>query len=298
MLTEDRSPRTATIDRLSTLALLEVMNDEDASVPGAVRRALPAIAQAVDTIVEHLRQGGRLLYVGAGTSGRLGVLDAVECVPTFNTDPETVQGIIAGGPLALTHAAEGAEDDRAAGYAEMVARNVSGRDVVVGIAASGRTPYVIGALEAANAAGAATVAISCNEPAPMLDLAGIPIAVLVGPEILSGSTRLKAGTAQKLILNMLSTATMIRLGKVYQNLMVDMRATNQKLMQRARRIVAEIAGVSSEEAGELLTHAGGEIKTAIVMALLGVSPDDARAQIDAAGGVLRTVIGDRDPPRG
>ena len=294
MLTEKRSPQTANIDRLSTLAMLEVMNDEDTTVPGAVRRVLPAIAQAVDAIVEHLRRGGRLLYVGAGTSGRLGVLDAVECVPTFNTDPETVQGIIAGGPLALTHAAEGAEDDRAAGYAEMVARNVSERDVVVGIAASGRTPYVIGALEAANAAGAATVAISCNEPAPMLDIAGIPIAVLVGPEIITGSTRLKSGTAQKLILNMLSTASMIRLGKVYQNLMVDMRVTNQKLMQRAQRIVAEITGVSSEEAGKLLEQTGHEVKTAIVVALLGVSPEAARARIAAAGGVLREALEDRE----
>ena len=294
MLTEKRSPRTANIDRLSTLAVLEVMNDEDATVPGAVRRVLPAIAQAVDAIVEHLRQGGRLLYVGAGTSGRLGVLDAVECVPTFNTDPETVQGIIAGGPLALTHAAEGAEDDRAAGYAEMVSRNVSERDVVVGIAASGRTPYVIGALEAANAVRAATVAISCNEPAPMLDIAGIPIAVLVGPEIITGSTRLKSGTAQKLILNMLSTASMIRLGKVYQNLMVDIRVTNQKLMQRAQRIVAEITGVSSEEADRLLEQTGHEVKTAIVVALLGVSPEAARARIAAAGGVLREALEDRE----
>jgi len=293
MLTEKRSERTANIDRLDTLAILEVMNDEDATVPGAVRRVLPAIAQAVDTIVEHLRRGGRLLYVGAGTSGRLGVLDAVECVPTFNTDPDMVQGIIAGGPLALTHAVEGAEDDRAAGYAEMVARNVSERDVVVGIAASGRTPYVLGALEAANAAGAATVAITCNEPAPMLDLATISIVALVGPEVIAGSTRLKAGTAQKLILNMLSTASMIRLGKVYQNLMVDMRVTNQKLMQRARRIVAEISGVSSEEADRLLAQAGGEIKTAIVMALLGIGPEVARARIAAAGGVLREAIGDR-----
>ncbi|MBP8972485.1 MAG: N-acetylmuramic acid 6-phosphate etherase [Anaerolineae bacterium] len=294
MLTEKRSERTVNIDRLDTLAILEVMNDEDATVPGAVRRVLPAIAQAVDTIVEHLQRGGRLLYVGAGTSGRLGVLDAVECVPTFNTDPDMVQGIIAGGPLALTHAVEGAEDDRAAGYAEMVARNVSERDVVVGIAASGQTPYVLGALEAANTAGAATVAITCNEPAPMLDLATILIVALVGPEVIAGSTRLKAGTAQKLILNMLSTASMIRLGKVYQNLMVDMRVTNQKLMQRARRIVAEISGVSSEEADRLLAQAGGEIKTAIVMALLGIGPEVARARIAAAGGVLREAIGDRD----
>jgi N-acetylmuramic acid 6-phosphate etherase len=293
MLTEQPNPRSAHIDQLSTLEMLQVISDEDATVALAVRRVLPAIAQAVDTITEHLRQGGRLLYVGAGTSGRLGVLDAAECVPTFSTAPEMVQGILAGGEAALTGSVEGAEDDRDAGYRKMTDLEVNARDVVVGIAASGRTPYVIGALTAANERGAATIAIACNEPAPILDLAQIPIAAVVGPEIIAGSTRLKAGTAQKLILNMLSTASMVRLGKVYGNLMVDVKVTNQKLAQRARRIVSQVTGVSDDDAARLLEQTHDEVKPAIVMALLGVSQDEARARLEAASGMLRAVIGDR-----
>jgi N-acetylmuramic acid 6-phosphate etherase len=293
MLTETPNPRTANIDQLTTLDMLQVINDEDATVAVAVRRAIPAVAQAVDTITDHLRGGGRLLYVGAGTSGRLGVLDAVECVPTFSTDPETVQGILAGGHAALTLPVEGAEDDHDAGYAKMGTLNVGERDVVVGIAASGRTPYVIGALKAAHERGAATVAVTCNEPAPMLDLAQIQIAVVVGPEIIAGSTRLKAGTAQKLVLNMISTASMIRLGKVYGNLMVDVKVTNQKLAKRAQGIVMTVAGVSEDEAIRLLEQTQNEVKPAIVMALLGGTPDEARARLNAAGGMLRRVIGDR-----
>jgi N-acetylmuramic acid 6-phosphate etherase len=293
MLTEQPNPRSAHIDQLSTLEMLQVISDEDATVALAVRRVLPAIAQAVDTITEHLRQGGRLLYVGAGTSGRLGVLDAAECVPTFSTAPEMVQGILAGGEAALTGSVEGAEDDRDAGYRKMTDLEVNARDVVVGIAASGRTPFVIGALTAAAERGAATVAIACNEPAPILDLARIPIAAVVGPEIIAGSTRLKAGTAQKLILNMLSTASMIRSGKVYGNLMVDVKVTNQKLAQRARRIVSQVTGVNDEDAARLLEQTHNEVKPAIVMALLGVTPDEARARLEAVGGMLRAVIGDR-----
>ena len=293
MLTEKPNPRSANIDQLSTLEMLQVINDEDAAVALAVRRVLPALAQAVDTITEHLRQGGRLFYVGAGTSGRLGVLDAVECVPTFSTPPEMVQGILAGGDAALTLPVEGAEDDHDAGYQKMIDLGVSARDVVIGIAASGRTPYVIGALKAANERGAATIAVVCNEPAPMLDMAHIPIAAVVGPEIIAGSTRLKAGTAQKMILNMLSTASMIRLGKVYGNLMVDVKITNQKLAQRARGIVSQVTGVSDEEAARLLEQTHNEVKPAIVMALLAVTPDEARAKLHAAGGMLRAVIGDR-----
>jgi N-acetylmuramic acid 6-phosphate etherase len=293
MLTEKPNPRSANIDQLTTLEMLQVISDEDATVAMAVRRTLPAIAQAVDTITEHLRQGGRLFYVGAGTSGRLGVLDAVECVPTFSTPPEMVQGILAGGDAALTRPAEGAEDDHDAGYRKMIELGVSARDVVVGIAASGRTPYVIGALRAANEHGAVTVAIVCNEPAPMLDLAHIPIAAVVGPEIIAGSTRLKSGTAQKMILNMLSTASMIRLGKVYGNLMVDVKVTNQKLAQRAQRIVSQVTGVSDDDAAHLLEQTHNEVKPAIVMALLDVTPDEARAKLDAAGGMLRAVIADR-----
>jgi N-acetylmuramic acid 6-phosphate etherase len=293
MLTETPNPRTMNIDQFSTLEMLRIINEEDASVATAVGRVLPAVAQAVDAIAERLRAGGRLFYVGAGSSGRLGVLDAAECVPTFGVEPDRVQGILAGGDMALIHSAEGAEDDHDLGYHDLVAVNVGAQDVVVGIAASGRTPYVIGALEAANERGAITVAISCNEPAPILDLAQIPIPVVVGPEIIAGSTRLKSGTAQKMILNMLSTASMIRLGKVYGNLMVDVRVTNQKLAQRARNIVMKVAGISSEEAERLLSLTNNEAKPAIVMAVLGVSADEARARLDAAEGMLRRVIGDR-----
>lgn len=293
MLTEKPNPRSTHIDRLSTLEMLEIINDEDATVALAVRRALPAIARAVDTIADHLRQGGRLFYVGAGTSGRLGVLDAAECMPTFSTPPEMVQAILAGGSAALTRPGEGAEDDHDSGYQIMIEQGVNARDAVVGIAASGRTPYVIGALKAATERGAATIAIACNEPAPILELVQIPIAAVVGPEIIAGSTRLKAGTAQKMVLNMLSTASMIQLGKVYGNLMVDVTITNQKLARRARGIVSQVAGVSDEDAARLLEQTGNEVKPAIVMALLDLTPDEARARLQAAGGMLRAVIGDR-----
>lgn len=291
--TERPNPRSAQIDQLSTLEMLQVINAEDATVAGAVGRALPAIAQAVDLIAERLRAGGRLFYVGAGTSGRLGVLDAVECVPTFSTPPEMVQGIVAGGLAALTQPVEGAEDDREAGAALIPERGINARDVVVGIAASGHTPFVLGALQAANAVGAATIAIACNQPAPLLEVAQIGIGVVVGPEVIAGSTRLKAGTAQKMILNMLSTGSMIRLGKVYGNLMVDVMVTNQKLAARARRLVMVIAGVDEAEAQRLLDQTGQQAKPAIVMALRGVSAQDARALLDAAGGMLRQVIGER-----
>ena len=291
MLTEAPNPRSANIDQLSTLDILHVINAEDATVAAVIRQVLPSIARAVDTITGRLRQGGRLLYVGAGTSGRLGVLDAVECVPTFSTSPDMVQGILAGGDVALTQTVEGAEDDHDAGYTHLIEIGVNPRDVVIGIAASGRTPYVIGALKAANERGAATVAITCNEPAPMLDLAQIPIAAIVGPEIIAGSTRLKSGTAQKMILNMLSTTSMIQLGKVYGNLMVEVKVTNQKLAQRARGIVCQVTGVSEDEAARLLEQTHNEVKPAIVMALLDVTADDARARLAAAGGMLRQVIG-------
>lgn len=290
MLTEQRNPRTTEIDRLSTLEILQVMNAEDATVPTAVAQALPAIAQAVEMIVERLRNGGRLIYMGAGTSGRLGILDAVECVPTFSTPPELVQGIIAGGAGAIIHSVEGAEDSREQGRADLLALNPTAQDVVVGIAASGRTPYVVSALETAQEIGAGTVGIACNSPAAVLDAAEIKIAALVGPEVVTGSTRLKAGTAQKLILNMISTASMIRLGKVYGNLMVDVRVSNQKLAERARRIIREVTGVSEDEAMSLLEQANNEVKTAIVMALLGVDATSARTQLAANQGVLREVI--------
>ena len=290
MLTEKNNPRSANIDRLGTLEMLQVINAEDASVAGAVARALPAIAQAVDAIAARLRAGGRLFYVGAGTSGRLGMLDAVECVPTFSSPPEKVQAIIAGGEPALTEAVEGAEDNVAAGRAAIAERGVTAGDAVVGIAASGTTPFVIAALEAANELGAITVAVTCNADAPLLNAAQIGIAAVVGPEVIAGSTRLKAGTAQKMVLNMLSTASMIRLGKVYGNLMIDVKVTNQKLARRACRIVADVTGIDEAQAAVLLEQTGNQVKPAVVMALLGVSADEARARLDAAHGMLRDVI--------
>jgi N-acetylmuramic acid 6-phosphate etherase len=290
LLTEGRNPRSVGIDRRATLDILTIINDEDATVPATVRAALPQIARVVDGIVERMRAGGRLIYVGAGTSGRLAVLDAVECVPTYSVPPTLVIGLLAGGDAALTRSIEGAEDDADAGYAELLALNVTAFDTVIGIAASGRTPYVIGALRAANEMGALTAAIACSQPAPILEIAAIPIPALVGAEVVSGSTRMKAGTAQKLILNMISTATMIRLGKVYDNLMIDVKPSNEKLTVRARRIVSEIAGVDDSRAAELLRAADNEVKTAAVMALLGVSADEARARLTAAEGVLRAVV--------
>jgi N-acetylmuramic acid 6-phosphate etherase len=290
MLTEQQNPHTAHVDHLSALEIVQLMNMEDATVAAAVREALPAIAEAVEVITARLRSGGRLIYVGAGTSGRLAVLDAVECVPTFSTDPTLVQGLIAGGTKALTQAVEGAEDDREAGRRDLLALNLTVNDVVVGIAASGRTPYVVAALEAANERGVTTVGLSCNTPAPVLDTAQIKIAALVGPEVITGSTRLKAGTAQKMILNMLSTASMIRLGKVYGNLMVDVKVTNRKLADRARRIVSEVTGVDTDEAARLLARTNNEVKTAIIIAVLDISPDEARERLQQAQGRLRDVI--------
>jgi N-acetylmuramic acid 6-phosphate etherase len=292
MLTEQQNPNTMQLDQLDSLAMLRVMNDEDQKVALAVRDALPQIAQAVEVIAGRLRQGGRLFYVGAGTSGRLGVLDAVECVPTFGTPPELVQGLIAGGEGAFVQAVEGAEDDTEQGGRDLQARALSAEDVVVGIAASGRTPYVIGALAYAEQIGAARIGIACNQPAPVLDAAEVAIPLLVGPEVLTGSTRLKAGTAQKLVLNMLSTATMVQLGKVYGNLMVDVKITNAKLADRARRIVQSMTGVSAETAQWLLDAAGGHVKLAIVMHVKDVDADEARRLLDAAQGHLRAVIGD------
>jgi N-acetylmuramic acid 6-phosphate etherase len=294
MLTEGRNPRSKDIDRRSTLEILEIINAEDATVPGAVAAALPEIARAVDAVVASFRAGGRLIYAGAGTSGRLAVLDAVECVPTYNTSPEQVVALVAGGQTALVQSVEGAEDDIEAGRVDLVALNVSRNDTVIGVAASGRTPYVIGVLQAANAAGATTGAISCNVPAPILDMATIKIGVPVGPEVVSGSTRMKAGTAQKLVLNMLSTAAMIRLGKVYDNLMVDVRVTNVKLAARARRIVMEVTGVNEDRAADLLAQTNNEVKAAIVVGLLGVTPDVARVLLENQQGVLRKVISNED----
>lgn len=290
MITEQQNPDTLRIDHLPTLEMLTLMNREDQQVALAVQAALPQIARAVDAIVERLDSGGRLIYTGAGTSGRLGVLDAVECVPTFSAPPELVIGVIAGGSGALTRAVEGAEDNTDLGRADLEALALTPRDAVVGIAASGATPYVLGALAYARSVGAATAAVSCNVPAPILDAADIGIGVSVGPEVITGSTRLKSGTAQKLILNMLSTATFVKLGKVYGNLMVDVQVTNAKLARRARGIVMQITGVSADEAERLIEASEREVKTAVVMAKRGVDAAQARQLLLEARGHLRRVI--------
>jgi N-acetylmuramic acid 6-phosphate etherase len=290
-LTEQRNPASQNIDQLSTLEMLGIINDEDAKVALVVRNALPDIARAIDAVVTGIQNGGRLIYVGAGTSGRLGVLDASECGPTFSTPPGLVSALIAGGQTAVGTPIEDAEDHPEMGRDAVTALGLTQHDVVVGIAASGRTPYVLGALEAAHQIGAVTVGISCNVPAPLLDMAQIGIGLPVGPEVITGSTRLKAGTAQKMVLNMLTTGSMIRLGKVYGNLMVDMRVANRKLVDRAKRIISEITGVSEDEAGRLLAVADNEIKTAIVVSKRNVTPEKARSLLAEAGGRLRDIIG-------
>jgi N-acetylmuramic acid 6-phosphate etherase len=292
MQTEQQNPNTLMIDSLSTLDMLRVINAEDMKVAQAVQAVLPAVAQAIDAIVERFKRGGRLIYVGAGTSGRLGVLDAVECVPTFGVPPTMVQGILAGGMPAMIRSVEGAEDNPELAREDLRSLPLTADDAVVGIAASGTTPYVIGALEYARAVGAVTIGIACNAPAPVLDAAEIAIGVVVGPEVITGSTRLKSGTAQKLVLNMISTGAMIKLGKVYGNLMVDVQATNIKLVQRAKRIVMAITGLTDDRAAaDLLDAADREVKTAIVMHKRGVDAAEARRLLAAAGGMLRAVIG-------
>ncbi|HEY8394601.1 MAG TPA: N-acetylmuramic acid 6-phosphate etherase [Thermaerobacter sp.] len=290
LVTEQPNPATAHLDELDTEEICRLINAEDHRVAPAVRRQIPAIAAAVDIIAAALRAGGRLFYVGAGTSGRLGVLDAAECPPTFGVDPELVQGIIAGGPAALVRSAEAAEDDRQAGARDLAARQLRAGDVVVALSASGRTPYCLGALEYARATGARTVAVTCNPGSPMGRLAEIAIEVVVGPEVLAGSTRMKAGTAQKMVLNMLSTAAMVRLGKCYGNRMVDLRPTNAKLRERARRMVAELGGCEAERAAALLEEAGGHVKTAIVMARTGLPAREAAALLERHGGFVRRAL--------
>lgn len=296
-VTERRNPRTADIDLASPLAIVDLINAEDRAVMDAVASQREVIARAIAAIEAAFRAGRRLLYVGAGTSGRLGVLDASECPPTFGTDPRMVVGIIAGGDHALRHPIEGAEDDPAAGAAQMDHHAVQAGDVVVGIAASGTTPYVRGALERARALGATTALIACSEPpAAMRDQADLLILPIVGPEVLTGSTRLKAGTATKLVCNMLTTGAMIRIGKSYGNLMVDLRATNVKLQDRAERIVCEVTGLAREAARALLQQADGRVKCALVMHALGVDAATAEARLAEAGGVIRKVVPHAPPP--
>jgi N-acetylmuramic acid 6-phosphate etherase len=290
LATEQENPLSAEIDQMSPLEIVHLMNAEDAKVARAIERVLPDIARAIEQVTTRMRQGGRLIYIGAGTSGRLGVLDASECPPTFGVSPDLVVGKIAGGLPALTTAIEGAEDNPEAGENDIAALNITANDTVVGIAASGRTPYVLGAIAHAKSQRALTIGIACNPATPLEQAVEIMIALVVGPEIITGSTRLKAGTAQKMVLNMLSTGVMIRLGKTYGNLMVDVQATNNKLRLRATTIVQQIAGVQKEQAVALLQQAGGETKTAIIIGRTRVTPVEARRQLAEHDDSLHTTL--------
>ncbi len=289
-LTEARNPQTEHIDELTTAELVRVINAEDARVAPAVAVELPRIAEAIDRVAERMRAGGRLIYFGAGTSGRLGVLDAAECPPTFGTTPDEVVARLAGGAPAITQSVEGAEDDPAAGAQAVAELEVTAADTVMGIAASGGTPYVLGALQEARRRGALTLSLACNRPSAIEALADVAIAPLVGPEVVTGSTRLKAGTAQKLVLNMLSTGVMIRLGKTLGNLMVDVRPINAKLRERARRIVSEACDLSPSDSAELLERCDDEVKTAIVVGRTGLDPVAARVRLAATGGRIQAAI--------
>lgn len=287
LVTETRNINTMNIDEASTKELVRLINNEDKSVPLAVERELPAVAEAIDIICEGLKKGGRLIYAGAGTSGRLGVLDASECPPTYGTPPELVVGLIAGGEKAFLKAVEGAEDSAELGQNDLKAINFCENDTLVAISASGRTPYCVGAMNYAKSKGAKVVSVCCNPQSEMAGLADTAISVVVGPEAVTGSTRMKAGTAQKLVLNMLSTGAMIKTGKVYQNLMVDVQPTNEKLIERAKRIVSEATGESKEKSAATLEEAGYNPKTAIVMLLLGVSAEEARKRLSKADGRIK-----------
>jgi N-acetylmuramic acid 6-phosphate etherase len=289
LLTEQRNPASQSIDTLGTEDILRIMNSEDARVAEAVRQAIPQIAPAVDAIAETLRNEGRLFYIGAGTSGRLGVLDASECPPTFNAPVDLVQGIMAGGEHALAHATEASEDDAASGERDLLAHRFTERDAVVGIAASGRTPYVLGAVTKARSIGAVTAGISCTPASELSAAVEYPIELLVGPEVITGSTRLKAGTATKLALNMISTTVMIRLGHVYGNLMVNVQPKNEKLRDRAVRIITEAAHVTYDEAERLLAEAG-TVKVAIVMAVADLSAEAAQRKLAEAHGILGRAL--------
>jgi N-acetylmuramic acid 6-phosphate etherase len=289
-LTEQENPRTSDLSARTTAEIVALINDEDATVAGAVRAELPRVAAAVDAIVARLERGGRLFYLGTGTSGRLGVLDASECPPTFGVSADLVQGVIAGGYEACHRAVEASEDDRAAGAADLAARGVTGADAVVGIAASGRTPYTIGGVEHARAIGAFTVAITCVPGSPITAVVAVAIAPAVGPEVIAGSTRMKAGTAQKLVLNMISTACLVRLGYVTGNRMTNLRARNSKLHARSVRILAAEAGLDETAAAAMLASSGGDLPTAIVMARTGRSRPDAAVALAEARGIVALAI--------
>jgi N-acetylmuramic acid 6-phosphate etherase len=298
LLTESRNPRSASIDTLSALELVGLINTEDAMVVAAVGAEAESIARAIEWAAERLERGGRLIYVGAGTSGRLGVLDAAECPPTFNTPPGMVVGLIAGGTAALTRAVEGAEDDPQRGASDIGTLEVGTDDLVIGIAASGRTPYVLGAVREARRRGAHTVGLACTRPSLLGAEVDLAISPLVGAEVVAGSTRLKAGTATKMILNMISTGAMVRIGKTLGNRMVDLRPSNEKLRIRSRRIVRELAGLDDDQAAQILSRCEGHLKRALVVALAGVDPAMAQALLDTHGGQVRAAIraaGGREP---
>ncbi|MGH9613228.1 MAG: N-acetylmuramic acid 6-phosphate etherase [Bryobacteraceae bacterium] len=290
LLTEQPNAASRNIDALPTGQILQIINQEDKKVAAAVEAEIPNITRAVDAIVAAFEAGGRLFYIGAGTSGRLGVLDASECPPTFNVPPELVQGIMAGGERALARSTEASEDDPSTGERDLLERGFTGKDVLAGIAASGRTPYVLGAIRAARRLRAVTIGISCTPDSDLARGVNIAITPLPGPEIVTGSTRMRAGTATKLVLNMLSTAAMIRMGFVYGNLMVNVQPKNEKLRDRAKRIIAEAAGVQYDEAGRLLEESGGVVKTAIVMARLATPRDEAEKRLRAAGGSVSAAL--------
>ena len=290
LTTESRNKNTVNIDKVSTLEMVKLIKDEDKKVAEAVEIELPKIAEAIDGIVERIHKGGRLIYIGAGTSGRLGILDASECPPTYGVSEELVQGIIAGGKEAIFRAKEGAEDSKELAVEDLKNKSLSKNDIVVGLAASGRTPYVIGGLEYANRIGALTVSITCNADSEVSKAAKISIAPVVGAEVITGSTRLKSGTAQKLVLNMLSTGTMIKLGKVYGKLMIDVRATNEKLVERAKKIVCEATGVTREEAEKLLNKTDFDVKLSIFMILSKLDKEEAKRLLNESKGYIAEAL--------
>lgn len=287
--TEQRNPNSTNLDQMSVMEMLELMNDEDQNVLEAIQKVLPDVEQLIDAVIQSFKNGGRLIYMGAGTSGRLGILDAVECVPTFGTSPDQVVGLIAGGEKAIKDAVEGAEDSKELAHEDLEALNLNENDIVVGIAASGRTPYVIGGLEYAREKGATTGALSNNENTKISALADYSIEIITGPEVLTGSTRLKAGTSQKLVLNMISTISMVKTGKAYGNLMIDVQATNEKLVERSKRIIVEATGVEYEVAEKAYEEAGS-VKTAIVMILAEATKEEAEQTLSETNGFVRAAI--------
>ena len=290
LTTESRNQNTLDIDKVSTIEMLQKINEEDKKVAIAVEKEIPQIANVIDRTVERMQNGGRLIYIGAGTSGRLGILDASECPPTYGVSEELVQGVIAGGTEAIFRAQEGAEDSKELAVKDLKERNLNENDIVVGIAASGRTPYVIGGLEYANEIGALTVSVTCNKDSEVSKCAKISIAPVVGPEVVTGSTRLKSGTAQKLVLNMLSTGSMIKLGKVYGNLMVDVQTTNEKLVERAKKIVSEATGLNIEESTKVLNETNFDVKLAIFMVLSNLDKEEAKSKLDEAKGYIAKAL--------